>query len=60
MPSVMPSSHPSSMPSLIPDVMLLAAIILVKPYAIFDAKHGAKRDAIISAQFHAIFYPNSN
>ena len=29
-------------------------------YTIFDAKHGAKRDAIISAQFHAIFYPNSN
>eukprot|EP00957_Ditylum_brightwellii_P104593 7969476-Ditylum_brightwellii.AAC.1 len=47
--SMMPSSHPSSMPSSMPNLMLLAAIILAKLYAIFDAKHGAKLDAIISA-----------
>eukprot|EP00957_Ditylum_brightwellii_P150108 11431178-Ditylum_brightwellii.AAC.1 len=58
-PRMMPSSHPSPMPSSIPNMKLLAAIILAKLDAIFDTKHGAKRDAIISAQIHAIIYPNS-
>eukprot|EP00957_Ditylum_brightwellii_P166283 12659070-Ditylum_brightwellii.AAC.1 len=57
--SMMPSSHPNLMPSLMPNLMLLADIILAKLHAIFDTKHGANLDAIISAQFHAVFYPNS-